>query len=529
MPSLLTFSAKLAINTVMSSIIRVEKNKQIYLYESKSYWNKEKKAPRTKMAYLGKEDPVTKKLVSPGIKWTPRIARDYGNIFLLDKISNEIGLAEILQEAFPGEWRKLLICAFFEVSEGKPLYLCSSWLESTYTDITDGLQSQRISELLKSVGENEYARREFSQLWAQKRHDDKFVVFDITSISSYSKLIEMVEWGYNRDKEKLPQINLGMVYGQPSLLPIFYTLYPGSIRDVSTLENVLQFLAEFPFTKVTFIMDKGFYSRDNLFEMKRRDLHFIIALPFTVGEAGKLIEKHQNEIYDVSKAIRVNKQVLYCVKDKIRIGHHFFNAYVYFDKRKRLEGEERLLEKLMEAEEKVQKRQFPSSEAVNSYLAEHCDELRKFFRIRRENGAFVLRREKGSIENLLTQTGYLVILSTRNMKIRDVILLYRNKDCVEKCFDTMKNELSTNRLRVHSRESMEGRLFISFLALILSSWIYKRMREKDLTKTYTIDEVMCEIKKLKIIELQEGRQVLTEITKNQRDLFKQLANSVPEL
>lgn len=513
----------------MPSIIRIEKNNQIYLYESKSYWNKEKKAPRTKMVYLGKEDPVTKKLVSPGIKWTPRIARDYGNIYLLNKISNEIGLAEILQEAFPEEWRKLLMCAFFEVSEGKPLYLCSSWLESTYTDITDGFSSQRISELLKSVGENEYSRREFSQLWAQKRHDDKFVVFDITSISSYSKLIEIVEWGYNRDKEKLPQINFGMVYGQPSLLPIFYTLYPGSIRDVSTLENVLQFLAEFPFKKVTFIMDKGFYSRDNLFEMKSRGLHCIMALPFTVDEAGKLIEKHQKEIDDISKAIRVNKQVLYCVKDKIRIDHRIFNAYVYFDKRKRLEAEERLVEKLMEAEEKIQRRQFRNSEAVRSYLADHCDELRRFFHIRRENGAFVLRREKGSIENLLMQTGYLVILSTRNMKIRDVILLYRNKDCVEKCFDTMKNELSTNRLRVHSRESMEGRLFISFLALILLSWIHKRMREKDLTKRYTVDEVMFEMKKLKIIELKEGRQVLTEITKSQRDLFKQLINSVPEL
>ena len=137
--------------------------------------------------------------------------------------------------------------------------------------------------------------------------------------------------------------------------------------------------------------------------------------------------------------------------------------------------------------------------------------------------------EKGSIENLLIQSGYLVILSTRNMKIRDVILLYRNKDCVEKCFDTMKNELSTNRLRVHSRESMEGRLFISFLALILLSWIHKRMREEDLTKRYTVDEVMFEMKKLKIIELKEGRQVLTEITKSQRDLFKQLINSVQEL
>jgi hypothetical protein len=54
---------------------------------------------------------------------------------LLEKISSKIGLTEILKTAFPNDWRSILACVFFEVSEGKPLYLCSTWLESTYTDI----------------------------------------------------------------------------------------------------------------------------------------------------------------------------------------------------------------------------------------------------------------------------------------------------------------------------------------------------------------------------------------------------------
>ena len=122
--------------------------------------------------------------------------------------------------------------------------------------------------------------------------------------------------------------------------------------------------------------------------------------------------------------------------------------------------------------------------------------------------------------------GYVVILSSRSMNPREIVLLYRNKDCVEKCFDNMKNELSTNRLRVHSIESMEGRLFITFLTLILSSWIHKTMREKDLSKKYTIEEVMYELKK---IELQNQRRILTEITKTQKDLFKKLVNEIPVL
>lgn len=243
------------------------------MYESQSYWDKEKKAPRTKMVYIGKEDPATKEIIPAGGKWTPKASRDYGNVFLLEKISSQIGLTEILREAFPDEWEKLIACVFFEVSEGKPLYLCDAWLENTYIDMLDGLSSQRISELLKSVGENLPARLEFSRLWTEKRGEDEFVVFDITSISSYSKLIESVEWGYNRDKEKLPQINLGMVFGQPSLLPIFYNLYQGSIRDVSTLKNILEFLSDFKLRNVTFLLDKGFYSTNNLIGMRKKGKH----------------------------------------------------------------------------------------------------------------------------------------------------------------------------------------------------------------------------------------------------------------
>ena len=105
----------------MASLIRVVKNEQVYLYESQSYWDKKKKAPRTNMVYLGKEDPVTKEIIPAGGKWTPKASRDYGNIFLLEKISSQIGLTEILQETFPDEWEKLMACVFFEVSEGKTL------------------------------------------------------------------------------------------------------------------------------------------------------------------------------------------------------------------------------------------------------------------------------------------------------------------------------------------------------------------------------------------------------------------------
>jgi len=44
-----------------------------------------------------------------------------------------------------------------------------------------------------------------------------------------------------------------------------------------------------------------------------------------------------------------------------------------------------------------------------------------------------------------------------------------------------------------------------------------------------MEEVMYEMKKLKIIELENKRKILTEISKTQKELFMNLINEVPKL
>jgi len=126
---------------------------------------------------------------------------------------------------------------------------------------------------------------------------------------------------------QLPQINLGMVFGQPSLLPIFYTLYPGSIRDVSTLENVLQFLAEFGLTRVTFVMDKGFYSKSNLRHMD--GMKFIIPLPIRCSVKSETVSSFQETIRSSEIAIRYRNYVSHCVRKPVTIAGKTYTGPEY--------------------------------------------------------------------------------------------------------------------------------------------------------------------------------------------------------
>lgn len=79
------------------------------------------------------------------------------------------------------------------------------------------------------------------------------------------------------------------------------------------------------------------------------------------------------------------------------------------------------------------------------------------------------------------------------------------------------------RLRIHSSASMDGRLFVQFIALILMSALRKKMRETGLIEKYTTRELLMEMETLTKVRY-SGRygHILTEVTKPQRHILESL-------
>lgn len=108
----------------MSYTVDQKIGKYIYVYEVESYWDPQKKQPRQKRRYLGKRDAQSGEILTPYKGITPRAARDYGQIYLLEKLAERIGLLSVLRKVFPEEAEVLAQLAFFQVCEARPLYLC---------------------------------------------------------------------------------------------------------------------------------------------------------------------------------------------------------------------------------------------------------------------------------------------------------------------------------------------------------------------------------------------------------------------
>lgn len=85
------------------------------------------------------------------------------------------------------------------------------------------------------------------------------------------------------------------------------------------------------------------------------------------------------------------------------------------------------------------------------------------------------------------------------------------------------------RLRMHSSAAVNGRLFVQFIALIYVSALRKEMRDSGLIKQYTVRELLQEMDTLTKIKY-SGKYgyILTEITKQQREILKCLNIDLPQ-
>ncbi len=514
----------------MSFITERKSGDTVYLYEVTSYWDSEKKQPRQHRKYLGRKDPRTGQPIKPRHQVrTPRLARDYGQIYLLRQVALRIGLTQILQEVFPDHCQSLLALAYFEICEAAPLYLFPYWVESAYLSDVEALSSKTLSILTQRIGQMERERRQFTQKWvARYGHSSQAVVFDITSLSSYSELLDFVEWGYNRDGENLPQINLGMIYAEDHRLPLHYQIYPGSIRDVSTLKNMVQHLKLFDLKQMILVLDRGFYSGQNVSDMKEAELVFVIPMPRTLKRYGELHSRNKRKLSSPLNAFAFKDEVYFHTRESIEIKTVPLQAHLYFNEQSRSGQTTRFLKRMLDIETAANNKAFQDKEELQTFIAKQIKGVDKLFTIRRSELQFKLKRKSRSLSQAMALMGTTIMLTNQTQLKRDVLLSwYRQKDYLEKIFDTLKNEFDGKRLRARSMDAVEGRMFVKFLSLILHSSLCNTMRENGLFKKYTIREVIYELKKLKVVEMDDGKLFLTEISKKQRHLFKQFEVKIP--
>lgn len=497
-----------------------------YVYSVHSYWDKEKKRPANKQVCLGKLDKETGELIpskrnksvakrassAPGVSAKALVA---GPNMLLEKLTAQTGLDTMLRKCFPEIHMEILSMVYFIVQKGLPLSHCEPWSTGHLHPYGDILITQRISDLLRRITEND--RQHFLSLWLSKMLEHDYMCYDITSVSSYAEHNEYLKYGYNRDLEKLPQINLAMLFGQKNRLPAYYRRMPGNITDVSTLKTTVKSLDFLGTSGIHFVLDRGFYSEQNIDELFERRHKFTIALPAGRKWVESIIDSHIDTIQSPLNYHKLDDGESLFVKSVLhRWGKNGRRSYmhIYFNDRQAATEFDRFTNEMLQYKEELES---------GKRIKEHEELYQRYLVIKEtpKRGIKITFNEEEIRKNRKRYAGFFSILSNAVKDPMDALRIYRAKDVVENSFDDLKNTLDMKRLRVHTSNAMDSRLFLQFLSLIYISQIRNVIQHDEFLRNLTVREVMENMETLIQIKYSHRYgQILTETNPIQRKIIE---------
>ena len=512
--------------------VKVPNGKHIYIHYTIRAFRDKNGRPTNERVSIGKLDQETGMLI-PNARYyellgkqqkhIPEYVRDVGVYAAFSGVVKQLGLDGLLRKHFPEHAEEILTVAQYMLCEGNVMYYLPDWQESRISYSQNVLNGAELSRLFAGIDSK--ARTAFFNDWIKKKKAREFIAYDVTSISSYSKELESAEWGYNRDKEKLPQINLGMYYGEESKLPLYYRIYPGSITDKAHLRYMAEDTGLLSCRRVKFVMDRGFYSGENLKYLTDKGCRFMIALPSSLKYCRELIDKHWEEVINRSEVYLGPGMPYGKAYETDALGFRM-RVHLYYDPEKAAADSRALFEELQKLENELAEMTEPPARQL------HYD---RYFFINRssKDGSMSFRRNSEAIDKELSRCGFFLIAETDFQKTTaEVLDIYRRRDVVEKCFDDLKNDLDMHRLHIHSDEAAEGKAFVAFISLIVQSHMRELLKDLMTERHFTFRKVLVELDKAKLIVSADhisGCRPLNPPTRVQQDILSALGVSVSAL
>lgn len=462
-----------------------------------------------------------------------------GDVHVLRSLALETGLEETLVKAFgEADGQSLLGLAMHQTAEARPLYLASDWLEDRELPqaLKTGVGPGAVYALLGRIGASEDSRERFFRSWFHRHRSAKAVICDTTSISTYAADLELAEYGHNRDGDGLPQINLCMVADRPSGLPLWCRTLPGSIPDVSTLVITTELLRDLGLEQFTTSLDRGFYSQANVRDLLRSGVGFVIGVPFSVALARDLVRRHRLALASPKRSFPVNGRIMRHCRGNWTVSldggeTRTLDLHVYFEPERHAERAVRLEQAVFALEEKAARERFACRSEAAAWLTENAGALARCLVVHHPaepGGTYRIERKPRAVARAVSRMGYTVLLSSAcGLPPDEVLADYRNRDRVEKLFDSLKNEDGQRRIRTGIDANAEGRLFLAFAALVLRAALEEKMRKAGLLRKMSVAELLAQARKIRSVTTLSGRRFLLEIPKRTREVLESLDIPLP--
>ena len=526
------------IPVVKGKIITKKKGGATYiLYQYGSEYNSEKQYAVPQRAIVGKVSDADPALMFPNEKFQiyfpdvelsdelPYAYRScclrIGSYVIIQKVLDEYKLRPMLYKRFGKDTGLILdLVAYLVVEEDNAgqYYPDFAFTHPLFSEKMTIYSDIKVCRLLKSMTKDQCIG--FLDDWNKNRdHKSRiYISYDSTNKNSEAGDIDIVEFGKAKDDKGLPVFNLSIAMDKTNRVPLFYEEYPGSITDVSQFTFMVDKVIEYGYKKIGFILDRGYFSKENINYIDNNDYTFIIMCKGCKALVSSLIlEKRDTFETKRKSSIRSYKVYgttvtarLYEDDAKDRYFHIYYNPSKQAAEREQLEQKidkyRQFLEKNFDTDTKF-------SKTYHEYFYLHYN----------KKGIFVGADERSDvIERELKLCGYFCIITSENMTASQALIQYKGRDISEKLFRDDKTFIGSRSERVQSSQSMSSKIFIEFVALIVRNRIYNLLKEQMIRmearqKYMTVPAAIRELEKIEMVRRNGGSYKLDHaVTRTQK-------------
>lgn len=427
-----------------------------------------------------------------------------GAFIVMRKIIKDYKLEEILGMYFKdrdlGLFLDLAVYSIITEDNASQYYPDYAYNHPLFTQNMKIYSDSTVSAFLQSVTEDQNAG--FLNEWnGSRNHREKiYISYDSTNKNSQAGDVEIVEYGKPKVDIGFPVFNYAVGYDVNNREPLFYEKYPGSIVDISQLRLMLNKAQGYGYKKVGFILDRGYFSKQNIEHMDKCGYSFIIMVKgmsdlvseLILSNKGSFENKRSCDMDGFGVYGKTVKGRLYESDQKERYFHIYHSISKEASERIRFEDKLKTMKTYMMAH---RDEEFTFGSMYKKYFYLHYDKENKIFLLPEENTQ--------ATERELDLCGYFVIITSDKMTAKEALHIYKSRDMSEKAFRGDKTYLGDKSLRVHSTESTSAKIFIEFVAMIIRNKMYTCLVDemKRLNKKPNYMTVPAAIKELEKIEL----------------------------
>lgn len=534
------YDFEVVIPEVQGKVFTKKKGSATYvLYQYGQEYKREKRYVIPKRAIIGKVSSSNPSMMLPNEKYQgyfpdavlPEEREEaerscclrIGSWVVIKHVLNEYHLQEMLFKPLgtnAGLFLDLVAFSIIDQDNAGQYYPDYAFCHPLFTEQMKIYSDVTVSRLLMNVSRDQIIS--FLDDWNDGRDKKQriYVSYDSTNKNCQAGDIDFVEFGKAKDDKGIPVFNVSLAFDKTNRVPLFYEEYPGSITDVSQFRCMVDKVIKYGYKKIGFILDRGYFSKENIQYMDANRYSFIIMTKGCKALVASIVDSIRNTFETDRKCtIRAYKAYGTTVTSRLyeddtenRYFHIFYNSSRQAAEREKLE------QKIEHYRQFLEQHIGSDTQFGKTYL----DYFSLYYKGKKLVG---VQERSDVIQRELNLCGYFCIITSEKMTAEQALIQYKGRDISEKLFRADKSFLGGQSMRVQSSEAISTKIFIEFVALIVRNRIYNLLKETmqklDGNPNYlTVPAALRELEKIEMVRRNSGSYILDHaVTRKQKNIL----------